>query len=117
MNACVLRGLGSYESRVVDQYYPQQALQALIKSLWRELESCNCSLSVIEGYSLINNSVFDYKCNAVYRMISRTNRCANPVQSAGIKSRTDLIRDLANKAGIPVISLVLSWKASIGNNK
>ena len=80
--------------------------QALIKSLWRELESCNCSLSVIEGYSLINNSVFDYKCNAVYRMISQGRIDALILSSQlASKAGTDLIRDLANKAGIPVISL------------
>ena len=80
--------------------------QALIKSLWRELESCNSSLSVIEGYSLMNNSVFDYKCNAVYRMISQ-GRIDALILSSQLSSYagTDLIRDLANKAGIPVISI------------
>jgi len=80
-------------------------LHALIKSLWRALEFCDCSLDIVEGYSLMNNSVSDYQCNVVYRLVSQ-GRIDALIISGQLASRAgvELVQDLAAKAGIPVVS-------------
>jgi len=80
-------------------------VQALIKSLWRALEFCDCSLYIFEGYSLMNNTAPDYQCNAVYRLVSQ-GRINALIISGQLSSRVglDLVQDLAVKAGIPVVS-------------
>ncbi|HOL85288.1 MAG TPA: substrate-binding domain-containing protein [Thermoclostridium caenicola] len=80
--------------------------QALSKSLWRELEPRNCSLIIFEGYSLINNTVADYHCNVLHRMISQGSIDAL-VLSGQLSSKlgVELVQDLATKAGLPSVSL------------
>lgn len=69
------------------------------------MEYYDCSLYIIEGYSLMNNTASDYQCNAVYRMISQ-GRFDALIISSQLSSRAglDLVQDLADKAGIPVVS-------------
>ena len=79
--------------------------QALSKSLWRELEPRNCSLIIFEGYSLINNTVADYHCNVLHRMISN-GRIDALVLSGQLSSKAgvELMQDLAVRIGIPTVS-------------
>lgn len=79
--------------------------RVLIKSLWRELEPRNCSLFIFEGYSLMNNTVSDFQCNLLYRMISQ-GRLDALVISGQLSSKAgiELVQNFAIKAGIPTVS-------------
>ena len=80
---------------------------SIIRWISRELESKDCSLVTFEGYSLNNNSISDYQCNTLYRLISRERIDGLIILSSELAVQTgkELVTDLAARIALPVVSL------------
>ena len=93
---------------LIGSYNSSYAL-AMIKWLTRELDARKCSLVIFEGYSLINNSVSDYQCNTIYRLLSSERIDGLIILSSELAVLTgkEMLQDFALRAGIPTVSLGL----------
>ena len=82
---------------------------AMIKWLTKELEDRKCSLVIIEGYSLINNSVSDYQCNTIYRLLSseRIDGLILLSSELAVQTGNEMLQEFAVRASLPVVSLGL----------
>jgi diguanylate cyclase (GGDEF)-like protein len=87
--------------------YDSSYTLSIIKCLNEELRERKISLIVFEGFSLRNNTISDYQCNTIYRLISSQRIDGLIVLSSPLVAHTskEMLNDLVLRLGLPAVSL------------
>lgn len=80
-----------------------------VKWISEELKDRNCTMVVLEGLSLGRNTISDYACNTIFRLITKSRIDALIILSSelAVQAGKPIVEDLAHRVGIPVVSLGL----------